>query len=326
MSADSVGDLPDPVSLEAADWFARLRAADGDADRAAFEAWYAADPRHAETYDRLVRRWDQTAFLAGSTMVRERDLSRARSRWADRRHVAAVAAVAAVLSLGGYTMLHRQAPPAAIQRLVSRDTEIRSVTLADGTHVTLDSASAVRVPGGDSPAFVLERGRARFDFAGTRPARFAVAAGGLSLSGDQSVFDLQLKPGAVEIALLRGRLAIMRPGSKTLLTLPVGRRVSVSATGDATAPAAIARGDLLWAEGMLSFDGTRLGDAVAAFNRTNRRQIVLEGHGLADRRVTGAFRIHDPAGFTAAAATALGLDRRGDPKGNLVLTATPPSR
>ena len=54
------------VRREAHDWSMRMHGDDADLHRAAFERWRAADPRHAETYARLVRQWASAAFRVRS--------------------------------------------------------------------------------------------------------------------------------------------------------------------------------------------------------------------------------------------------------------------
>jgi transmembrane sensor len=74
-----------------------------------------------------------------------------------------------------------------------------------------------------------------------------------------------------------------------------------------------------WTRGMLQFDGTRLGDAVALANRYSERHIVL-GSDLDTLRVTGAFRAGDTSGLARALAAAFDLSLQQRPDGNLMLS------
>ena len=53
------------LKQEASAWLARLRAG-GRQDQEAFEDWYAADPDHADAYDRLLDSWQAMNELSGS--------------------------------------------------------------------------------------------------------------------------------------------------------------------------------------------------------------------------------------------------------------------
>ncbi|MGH6622215.1 MAG: FecR/PupR family sigma factor regulator, partial [Alphaproteobacteria bacterium] len=63
----------DPVSHEAASWFALFAGRAGTAaDRVALGRWLDADPRHREAYDRIARLWDGASMLPGLAAVDER--------------------------------------------------------------------------------------------------------------------------------------------------------------------------------------------------------------------------------------------------------------
>jgi transmembrane sensor len=54
---------------------------------------------------------------------------------------------------------------------------------------------------------------------------------------------------------------------------------------------------LSWRQGYLSFDKTTLADAVAEFNRYNKRKIVIEDPSIAAIRIGGQFRATNADGF-----------------------------
>ncbi|MCG3084600.1 DUF4880 domain-containing protein, partial [Anoxybacillus sp. LAT27] len=75
---------------------------DAAVDRAAFERWRTADPRHAAAYARAERAWDSAAFLAQTSFGRTRALPE-RRRFFERtelRYAFAAAAVLVVAILG----------------------------------------------------------------------------------------------------------------------------------------------------------------------------------------------------------------------------------
>lgn len=72
---------------------------------------------------------------------------------------------------------------------------------------------------------------------------------------------------------------------------------------------------------MLTFDKTRLADAVAALNRYNSTQIKLSPH-VSDLRVTGAFHANDPGGFARVIGEIFGLSQENTADGTIVLSPT----
>ncbi|NYI24258.1 hypothetical protein [Sphingobium indicum] len=63
---------------------------------------------------------------------------------------------------------------------------------------------------------------------------------------------------------------------------------------------------LAWREGMLSFGGELLADAVRAFDRYGSARIVVADPDLAKQRITGLFKANDPRGFAVAVAASFG--------------------
>jgi transmembrane sensor len=311
---------------EAADWFARLRAGASEAELAAFAVW-RADTLNGDTYDRLARQWEQSRFLANTSLGRGRDLSRA-SVW-HRRPVVRVAAVAAlvVLIVGGGLWLHggmRSDQAAAPVAYASKADAVRTVTLADGSRVTLDRSSAVQVAYSASERRLeLLKGRARFDVAHDPARPFAVRADGGTVVAHGTIFDVELRPALVRVVLLRGSVEVradpvVARGAPGRMLVP--GQALVYAHGKAPSPPVAADpADTAWPGAMLSFDATPLREAVAGFNRRNAVKLVLGSERIGDLRITGAFAADDPAGFAQAAAAMFQLDLRRQPDASLAL-------
>jgi transmembrane sensor len=62
-----------------------------------------------------------------------------------------------------------------------------------------------------------------------------------------------------------------------------------------------------WQEGILTFEGETLAQAVAELNRYNRRQLVVDEGAAGNVRLGGTFRMNDPDAFAAALEHAFGL-------------------
>lgn len=145
--------LPEAVIREASLWFVRLGAEEaGAADTAAWRRWLQASPAHQAAWDRvecLGRQFGQVDPHAGIAA-----LDQPRSR--GRRQ--ALKALSLALGAGGLTAagLQWQTWTAALSTRVG---ERRSVTLDDGSILTLntDSAADVRFDAGQR-LVILRRG------------------------------------------------------------------------------------------------------------------------------------------------------------------------
>jgi len=317
MPAGEVGDAA-RARQEAADWFARLRVEPCEADLAAFRAWRAAHTLNGETYDRLARQWEQSKFLANTSLGRGRDLRRARA--SHRQPAARAAAVAAILLvIVASTLLLRpgvRSSPAAAIEIAGKGDAVRTTTLADGSRITLDRNSLLRVSFSASERHIeLLKGRVRFDVAHDLARPFVVIADGGSVVAHGTIFDVELQPSRVRVVLLRGSVevrgdAAAAVGPSRARMLAPGQALVVVRGKAPSPPVAADPADTNWASPMLSFDGTPLRDAVAGFNNRNGVKLALGSGPAGNLRVTGAFAADDPAGFAEAAAAMFGLDVR----------------
>jgi transmembrane sensor len=69
---------------------------------------------------------------------------------------------------------------------------------------------------------------------------------------------------------------------------------------------------LSWREGVLSFSGESLAEAVREVNRYSRRQVEVADPELANKPVIGIFRAGDVDAFAQSTAVALGAEARVD--------------
>lgn len=201
-----------PMTAEA--WLARMgRPGVSARDQAALEAWLDADPDHLRQYEALKA---ANAGLADLRMAFEGDLARLR-RGAPRRSgaprglvlgggLAAMAAVAAAIAL--LPML-RAAPES--QLFESAPGQIVDLTLDDGSLVTLDADSAIRVAfAKDVRRLTLERGSAYFEVEhdAAHPFQVAVADRRVIVTGTR--FVTAITGDSAQISVLQGRVAIGR--------------------------------------------------------------------------------------------------------------------
>jgi transmembrane sensor len=305
--------IPRSVHDAAGAWLARRQAgANPDGERA-FLTWLDADPLHRTAYDEAARAWRDSELLADSKVGRSRKLVRAPFLMRRSTHVGAVSlSLAAILGVGTLAMVRHASPfdfvssaDAATYRTAVG--EIRTVRLADGSTLTLDTSTLVRVRfTHDRRRLELAQGRARFGVAQDgRP--FSVAVSGGEIIARQTLFDVSIVGAEPIVSAIEGDVALQkvgRDGSVATQSLAAGEASSMGA--DAT-PRARSLADARWVSGMVALDRTPLGSAVAAINRYNHRQVQLSDPALASLSVTGAFRAREPQQFAQAIAAMFGL-------------------
>lgn len=308
------------VRREASEWAALFHDPDAEVDRKAFERWRAADPRHAEVYARVERGWKRSALLAQTRFGRARRLPERRRGWFGRRTRYAFAAAAVLivavagLALASPDFSERVARPSATE-FASQVGEIRELTLADGSSVTLDTDSALRIDfTADERRLILSRGRARFEVAHDPDRAFVVVAGGGSIVALGTVFDVGIADRRVKVTLLRGTVEVRKAdvgpnaGSvPAVQRLQPNQTIAFAASAPLPLPSPVRETDTQWASGMLAFDQTRLVDAVAEANRYSTAKIAIADPALNNLRITGAYRAGDIPGFAQSVADSLGL-------------------
>jgi len=326
MAASVTGsDAPDPVREQAIAWLARLRAGPTDRERAEFEDWYIADPRHADSYDALLDSWDDTALAAQVPAARRDAQSAPRHSWT--KVAVAAAAVLLVLVAGSLVLTNNMRNDTdGPAMLASRVGEIREIALEDGSRVKLDTNSLLRVDYDDGQRrLLLERGRARFAVAHDARRPFVVIAGMSEVVAHGTVFDVDLRAPSFLVALLEGTVEVRRPAAAgTPARSTMLRPGQQLAFGDARAvatPVAIRTAETRWPSGMLSFEDVPLAEVIASANRYSRTQIVIGDHALQEHRFTGTFKAGEPVQLADMIGSMFGLSVRRNQDGNLVLAA-----
>ncbi|WP_373925125.1 FecR domain-containing protein [Duganella sp. sic0402] len=146
--------MTDDIARQAVQWIVQL-SADDDGERAeavaGFDAWKAADPRHAEMAARMQRIIHQTQTLrgeqGGGVGPAHAALSAAQASGRQRRPKRAIAALAlaAALAVPCWLALQSYPPGYLMADLRTGTGEWHTTTLPDGTRITLGSASAVNL-------------------------------------------------------------------------------------------------------------------------------------------------------------------------------------
>lgn len=274
------------IEQEASAWLARLRAGSRQ-DQEAFENWYAADPDHADAYDRVLDSWQTMNELSGSLVSPVRALG-----W--RRLVAIAAVFLVALVCLGFASMRHSLNANAPMALETRAGEIRTVALADGSRMTLDTGSLVHATfDAEQRKVQLVRGRARFQVA-AQPRPFVIETDGGSVTTSDSTLDVGFDGKTTSVGLLRGNAGV-RGGLQGAVQfrLNPGQKVMIGKAG--VLPYSVS--EQRWPGRMHSFDNAPLSDVVAVANRYGSAQIELADPELGSLRFTGTFNAADSAGL-----------------------------
>ena len=311
---------------ETADWFARLNQRRVTAaDVKAFSDW-RREPENAAAFDRMQAMWDAAGTLAEDpAMAALSDAARSRGRSDRRRGVRRLVGLAPIGAAGvlacvvatGWWIWSIQQP----QTYGAAVGERRTVALADGSRITLDTESRVEVRLTDARrAVTLVAGQARFDVQGDAARPFVVKAGGTEVTATGTRFDVRRFGAGARVVLVDGRVAVQddrTPGKRW--TLAPGQQIVTTSTEPA-----VAASDLVaatsWTTGRLTFRETPVSVAVAEINRYNRHRIEVRDPRVSSARVSGVFDADDAEGFVAALQDLYTLQAERFADGRIVLT------
>jgi transmembrane sensor len=189
--------------------------------------------------------------------------------------------------------------------------EERSSLLPDGTAVTLDSDSAVRVRYSREERVVqLLRGQALFKVAHEPLRRFRVAVGEAEVIAVGTVFDVKRVQSSTEVTVVEGKVAVftgaMPPGPLTpllptgALALTAGEQLKIHGHLPPPAPLAVnVQAAVAWVQRQIVFDQRPLGEVADEFNRYGPVPIVVEGPGLRALPISGVISTNDADSFVA---------------------------
>ncbi|MXI45603.1 DUF4880 domain-containing protein [Pseudomonas moraviensis] len=310
---------PTPAQEQAAlAWLSLLHDRPSTGDQLTFSQWLRADPAHAEAYAQAQVIWELSESpartladedaLALQGYLRSMDAPRRSPilRWSGA--LALAACLLLMVSLGTGWQAQRWLDDLRADH-VSAPGEIRTVTLADQSQVTLDADSAIVVDFTHGQRRVkLIRGAAFFSVTHTGDP-FVVAAeqGEARVLGTQ--FEVRRQPHGAQVTVLSGRVAVTADEHGQQQILTAGQQVAYA---DGTAEklhAVDSEAQLGWRQGWLTYYKTTLAEVVEDLRRYYPGRIVLLNDELAARKVSGSFPSKDPQAVLNSLQGVLGFEQ-----------------
>jgi transmembrane sensor len=309
---------------QAAGWRLKLMRDPSLGDSEEYRRW-CDDPCNARAREAVVKAWSSVGTLETHPEILElRRLALARmhtarstrvGRW-KKRGWAAVAA-AAILAVGvelTWPSVHTWYCNAVTWlNTTSYKTDVgerRIVALSDGSRISMDSDTVVRVIYLQTTRSIsLERGRSRFDVAHDPNRPFTVTAGAQTVVAIGTSFDVERLQSSVRVTLIQGQVVVkgIQPAAAseagsagaTPISLKAGEELVL---GRNLRPS-IVRTDLqvarAWESGRLLFRDEPLGDAVARVNRYTAHPVEIDPS-IAGIRFSGVFNAGDVSSFVSA--------------------------
>ena len=197
--------------------------------------------------------------------------------------------------------------------------DIRSFALADGSNVTLDTDSRVKVVmDRELRRAHLEEGRARFIIK-SDPRPFAIEAGTGEVTARAGSIDIAVDRNRHVDLRLRSGAADLRAGAagtdKVARMLVIDQPVTLEPGEFAPQPIASPPADTRdWPHGWADYRTISLAAIIGEANRYAASPIILDDPALASLAVTGRFRLTDTNGFVSRIAELFSLkaSRRQD--------------
>ena len=290
---------PTPAQEQAAlAWLSLLHDQPSSGDQLTFSRWLQADPAHAEAYAQAQVLWelsempartlaDEDAFaLQGYLNAMNRSRRTGVRRWSGA--LAMAACLVLMIGIGAGWQPMRWVDDLGAD-YVSAPGEIRTVTLADQSQVTLDADSAIAVDfSGGERHVQLRRGAGFFSVTHTGDP-FVVDAekGQARVLGTQ--FEVRLQPHGAQVTVLSGRVGVTADRHAEQQILTAGQQVAYGEGSAQKLRVVDSEAQLAWRQGWLNYYKVTLADVVQDLGRYYPGRIVLLNDELAARRVSGSF-------------------------------------
>jgi transmembrane sensor len=297
----------------AATWIAKRDAGLWTADdAAAFEAWLAESTSNRAAYYRFNGAWQEAGRLnalinaggpaatirgsgsTGAAFIGAAPTGAASSPRviASKRLMALAAAVVLAIGAAVFIFQDHLLPRDGYSTVVGG---LQAVPMPDGSTVTLNTDSEIRLALSEKERRVeLKQGEAFFDVAKDPNRPFVVTVAGQRIIAVGTAFSVRREGNDIRVIVEEGRVRVEVPGKDAALMepLPAGSvlRTSSNEVLVQKKPIAEIEQSLSWRSGLLTFRDTPLADAVAEFNRYNKRKIVIEDPEVAALQVGGIFR------------------------------------
>ena len=321
------------IEEQAAAWLVRRDSADWtEADATQLTAWLDESTAHRVAFLRLEAGWEQSERLTALGAGKPRGVVPPRGDWhvsplfklrqaatsprySRIRPLAALAAGILVAVIGAYFWAFH-----AGEGYTTPIGGVASIPLRDGSNVTLNTESKVRVAVTDAERRIrLDQGEAYFEVAKDAGRPFVVIAGDKRVVAVGTRFSVLRNGDEIRVVVTEGKVRVesadapldfeSSKGGPLLVAGTIARASSTAIVVESRSPQR-AEEMLSWRGGYLMFDETALADAVAEFNRYNARKVYIDDPAVAALRINGKFRATNAEAFIRVLKDGFGIQAR----------------
>jgi len=338
------------ITRRAAQWFDRQREGGlSAAERQLFAQWLCASPVHIREYLAVTETWggmragspwpeesaDQliAAARASNTVTQLLPVMRPvekRSRPGSRMSRWGAVAATGLICVLAWSFADRIGLPwAAKDKFVTERGEQRSISLADGSVIQLNTMTRVSVHyEKDRRVIELPEGEAFFRVAADahRPFDVVTPLGTVRALGTE--FNVYSRAGDMRVVVVEGKVQVAyenphspRAAGQSVVPLKARQSLEVNAIGALTPDDDKRRVETAtaWMQRRLAFENERLDVIVAEFNRYNRQQMRIDDDELLQLRINGIFNADDPGALARYLQRILDVEVEVTPENTLVL-------
>ncbi|MBL8267908.1 FecR family protein [Steroidobacter sp.] len=198
---------------------------------------------------------------------------------------------------------------------------VSSIPLSDGSTMTLNTASKVRVALTQTQRYIaLDAGEAFFEVAKDASRPFVVDIGGKRVVAVGTQFSVRRYGEDLQVVVTEGKVRLEQKDGSAISELLTAGEVAHTANAAVLVQRRSVReaeDALSWRRGYLIFDETLLVDAVTEFNRYTSRKIQVEGPKLASLRISGKFRATNADDFIHVLRNGFGVQVRETVEGDV---------
>ncbi|WP_050468553.1 FecR family protein [Herbaspirillum chlorophenolicum] len=304
------------VEAEAADWIVRRDSGNWTQElENELHSWLEDATAHRIAYLRLERTWERADRLRSMKTPDAWSVARHVPFW--RRTPVIRLAAGLVLVLSGALMSASYWMDSGRYRTVVG--ESRSMALADGSRVTLNTDTLLRAEVEKEQRTVwLDEGEAYFEVAHDARHPFVVVAGENRVTVLGTRFSVRRSGDRLSVAVVDGRVRVSAQSAMhSQNEVVIGKsEMAIVDHGailkSAKTPSEIER-QLSWRQGKLVLDQMTLADAAEEFNRYNNKKLVITDDTVAKIRIGGSFNVDNVEGFARLLSQGFGLKvKNGD--------------
>jgi transmembrane sensor len=306
------------IETQAIQWLVRLDKGWSPELAAEHEAWMARSTRHKVVYAKHQLAWKRMDLLRRARPLEhlgraaDPDLLKPRAAWFGLSAVVtalagagwmpkAAVAVAAVALISVVAVVALR--PVSDAQYVTQIGQQHSVQLEDGTKLTLNTNSKVRVRfNADHRRIFLDRGEVMLAVAHDASRPLEVIAGDVTSRAVGTKFSVRVHEddARVETLVTEGRVLVLRQShllgiplepQAVTRTLDAGERVVVGRRGAEVSRVTARQVDrqLMWMTGRIELEGDLLTDVIREINRYNGRKLIILDPAISNTAIGGAF-------------------------------------